>query len=118
MTGIKDLVRPLPGVRRLSLLRQRLGFVGSADFWERRYALGGTSGGGSYGSLGEAKAAFLNAFVRDHGLHSIVEFGCGDGHQLGASRLPPLHRLGRLCSRDQAVQGSIFRRSHQELLPI
>ena len=82
MTGIKDLMRPLPGVRRLSLMRQRLGFAGSADFWNRRYALGGTSGGGSYGSLGEAKAAFLNAFVRDRGLRSVVEFGCGDGHQL------------------------------------
>ena len=27
MTGIKDLVRPLPGVRKLSLMRQRLGFA-------------------------------------------------------------------------------------------
>ena len=88
MTGIRDLVRPLPGVRRLSLMRQRIGFGGSADFWERRYALGGTSGGGSYGNLGEAKAAFLNTFVRDRGLRSIVEFGCGDGHQLALADYP------------------------------
>ena len=88
MTGIKDLVRPLPGVRRLSLIRQRLGFVGSADFWDRRYALGGTSGGGSYGSLGEAKAAFLNAFVRERGVRSVVEFGCGDGNQLALADYP------------------------------
>jgi SAM-dependent methyltransferase len=78
----KDLIRPLPGVRQLSLLRQRLGFTGSASYWERSYAHGETSGHGSYGALGTAKAEFLNSFVRDHGVESVIEFGCGDGNQL------------------------------------
>jgi hypothetical protein len=47
--NVKDLVRPLPGVRQASLLRQRLAFPGSAGYWERRYAQGATSGSGSYG---------------------------------------------------------------------
>jgi SAM-dependent methyltransferase len=85
---VKNLVRPLPGVRRLSLLRQRIGFRSSGSFWERNYASGGTSGGGSYGALGEAKAAFLNALVLRCGVQSVVEFGCGDGHQLSLADYP------------------------------
>ncbi len=85
---VKDLVRPLPGVRRMSLLRQRLGYRDSAQFWERNYAQGNTSGPGSYGRLAEGKAAFLNAFVRGHAVRSVVEFGCGDGNQLSLARYP------------------------------
>jgi hypothetical protein len=85
---VKDLVRPLPGVRQLSRLRQRMGFRGSAAFWEQNYAGGGTSGMGSYGALAQAKAAYLNAFVREHGLRSVTEFGCGDGHQLSLADYP------------------------------
>jgi hypothetical protein len=79
---VKDLVRPIPGVRRLSLLRQQLRFVGSAHYWESNYTSGGTSGDGSYGNLARGKAEFLNAFVREHAVGSITEFGCGDGQQL------------------------------------
>jgi SAM-dependent methyltransferase len=79
---VKNLIRPLPGVRQLSLLRQRVGFRGSALYWEQNYAHGGTSGAGSYDALAEAKAAFLNDFVRAHGIRSVIDFGCGDGHQL------------------------------------
>jgi SAM-dependent methyltransferase len=85
---VKDLVRPIPGARRVALLRQRLGFVGSAPYWESNYVRGGTSGGGSYGALAHGKAEFLNAFVRDHGLRSVTEFGCGDGHQLSLADYP------------------------------
>jgi cyclopropane fatty-acyl-phospholipid synthase-like methyltransferase len=85
---VKDFVRPLPGVRRLSLLRQQLGFNGSASFWERNYARGGTSGNGSYGALAQAKAEFLNGFVQEHDLQSVIEFGCGDGHQLSLADYP------------------------------
>jgi hypothetical protein len=69
-------------MRRLSLLRQQLSFQDSTRYWERNYARGGTSGEGSYGALGQAKAEFLNGFVRDQGVRSVVEFGCGDGNQL------------------------------------
>jgi hypothetical protein len=85
---VKDLIRPLPGVRQLSLLRQRLGFRGSAQYWERNYARGGTSGPGSYDALAEAKAAFLNDFVRAREVRSVIEFGYGDGHQLSLADYP------------------------------
>lgn len=80
--AVKDLVRPIPGVRQLSQLRQQLGFSNSAHFWESHYADGGTSGGGSYGDLARAKADFLNDFVAGHSVETVTEFGCGDGHQL------------------------------------
>jgi hypothetical protein len=85
---VKDMIRPIPGIRQLSLLRERLGFNGSADFWERRYARGGTSGSGSYGVLARGKADFLNAFVREKGIQSVIEFGCGDGNQLSLASYP------------------------------
>jgi SAM-dependent methyltransferase len=85
---VKNLVRPIPGTRRVALLRQRLGFAGSARYWESNYARGGTSGGGSYGALAHGKADFLNTFVRDRGVQSVTEFGCGDGHQLSLASYP------------------------------
>ncbi len=102
---MKDLVRPMPGVRRLSLLRQRIGFAGSASFWEKKYTRGETSGPGSYGRLGQAKAEFLNSFVREHEVESVIEFGCGDGHQLSLGEYPNYVGLDvsrtaiRLCKR-------------------
>ena len=85
---IRERVRPLPGVRRISLLRQRLAFTGSAHYWERNYVRGATSGSGSYGSLGESKSRFLNHLVREHAVHSVIEFGCGDGNQLAMAEYP------------------------------
>jgi SAM-dependent methyltransferase len=85
---VKDVVRPIPGVRQVSLLRQRLKFTGSADFWEREYARGGTSGSGSYGDLAHGKAEFLNGFVRSNIVKSVIEFGCGDGNQLSLAEYP------------------------------
>lgn len=86
--AVKDLIRPLPGVRQLSLLRQRLDFNGSAAYWEQTYARGGTSGPGSYGALARGKADFLNQFVRSRGMQSVIEFGCGDGNQLSLATYP------------------------------
>lgn len=85
---VKELIRPLPGVRQLSLLRQRIGFRGSALYWEQNYARGGTSGPGSYDAAGQAKADFLNDFVRTREVRSVIEFGCGDGHQLSLVGYP------------------------------
>jgi SAM-dependent methyltransferase len=85
---VKELIRPLPGVRQLSLLRQRMGFRGSALYWEQNYAHGGTSGPGSYNAAAEAKADFLNDFVRTREVRSVIEFGCGDGHQLSLAEYP------------------------------
>jgi hypothetical protein len=85
---VKELIRPIPGMRRLSRLRQQLSFPGSADYWEMRYLAGKTSGHGSYGHLGHWKAEFLNSFVRHHDVRSVIEFGCGDGYQLSLADYP------------------------------
>lgn len=60
----------------------------SADYWEQRYRTGGDSGAGSYGRLAEFKAGFLNAFVADREIASVIEFGCGDGAQLTLAAYP------------------------------
>jgi SAM-dependent methyltransferase len=85
---IRELVRPLPGVRRASLLRQRLAYNGSALFWEHSYARGATSGNGSYGEFAERKSRFLNELVRERSVLSVIEFGCGDGNQLSLAEYP------------------------------
>jgi SAM-dependent methyltransferase len=85
---VKDLVRPIPGARRLSRLWQRRKFGHSAHYWELHYERGGTSGGGSYGDLGRGKAEYLNKFVRENELRSVIEFGCGDGQQLSLAEYP------------------------------
>ena len=86
--SLKDLIRPLPGARKFSLLRQRITFLGSMQYWEKNYARGGTSGGGSYGALAQSKADFLNSFVEAHNIRTVIEFGCGDGHQLSLAIYP------------------------------
>ena len=49
---------------------------------------GGTSGQGSYGRLAEFKAEIINHFVKEHGVKSVLEFGCGDGNQLKLAKYP------------------------------
>ena len=68
--------------------RARGDFDGSADYWDRRYRLGSDSGAGSYGRTAVHKAAFLNTFVAEHHVPSVIEFGCGDGHQLSLAEYP------------------------------
>jgi SAM-dependent methyltransferase len=86
--NVKNLVRPLPGARRVSLLRQRLAYTDSTRFWERNYAQGETSGSGSYGTLAEGKGRFLNDLVRRRAVRGVIEFGCGDGNQLSLAEYP------------------------------
>ncbi len=77
--------------RMTHLLRQAwlsLTMQSSADYWERRYRLGMTSGPGSAGELARFKADFLNSFVREQGVQTVIEFGCGDGAQLALARYP------------------------------
>lgn len=85
---IKELIRPLPGVREISLLRQRMAYSDSANFWEDNYAQGHTSGEGSYGALAEGKRQYLNKLVQDRAVGSVIEFGCGDGNQLSLTEYP------------------------------
>lgn len=72
----------------LKALFGRGGFRGSRDYWEQRYRKGGNSGAGSYGKFAEFKAEFLNRFVAEHDVRSVIEFGCGDGHQLELTPYP------------------------------
>jgi hypothetical protein len=70
-------------------VRAKLGtFKGSRDYWEQRYKTGGNSGAGSYNRLAEFKAEFLNRFVEEHQIASVIEFGCGDGAQLKLAKYP------------------------------
>lgn len=67
---------------------RRLRFRNSAYYWERRYQKGRTSGPGSYSRSAEFKAEVLNLFVREKEIRSVIEFGCGDGHQLSLAEYP------------------------------
>lgn len=60
----------------------------SLNYWENRYAGGGNSGDGSYGRLSVFKADFINKFIEEKKIHSAVEMGCGDGHQLSIIHYP------------------------------
>jgi SAM-dependent methyltransferase len=93
MQHIKNAVRRMPILRSLAkvVYFTLLSFIsssGSEAFWRRRYRWGGTSGAGSYNEFAEFKAGFLNGFVRDRQIRSIIEFGCGDGNQLRLSVYP------------------------------
>jgi cyclopropane fatty-acyl-phospholipid synthase-like methyltransferase len=96
-SGLKKFIKGIPLVgptaARLSQLpvfarARRLAFPGSGSFWEAVYREGGTSGPGSYGRLAEFKAEILNEFVRTKEIHSVIEFGCGDGAQLQLASYP------------------------------
>jgi len=63
-------------------------FTTSQSYWEERYSHGGTSGAGSYGRLALFKAEVLNEFVLRNDVRTVVEFGCGDGHQLSLAAYP------------------------------
>ena len=75
-------------VSKIIIKLKQVLFSGSADYWERRYVSGGTSGHGSYGRLAEFKAEVVNNFIREHGVKSIIELGCGDGNQLNLAKYP------------------------------
>lgn len=63
-------------------------FQDSESYWKSRYKAGGNSGDGSYHQLAEFKAEILNTFVLENGISSVIEYGCGDGNQLGLARYP------------------------------
>jgi SAM-dependent methyltransferase len=75
-------------VNRLAGKKPSGRFTNSAEYWESRYRSGGNSGAGSYNRLARFKADFLNRFVEERGVQSVVEFGSGDGAQLTLARYP------------------------------
>lgn len=58
------------------------------SYWDSRYTSNRDSGAGSYGRLARFKAQFLNRFVQEWEIGSVVEFGCGDGAQLSLAKYP------------------------------
>ena len=116
VTSLRDtVVRRLPGVGGALSARRNRHFEGSQEYWERRYAGGGTSGAGSAGRLAAFKAQFLNDFVRAHDVTSVVEFGCGDGNQLALAAYPRYLGLDVSPASLAGVPPTLRRRLHEEL---
>ncbi|MFP5219518.1 MAG: class I SAM-dependent methyltransferase [Actinomycetes bacterium] len=90
-TGVLDRVRT--AVRRRRPPPPPAAFPGTSQYWEQRYAEGGTSGAGSTGELARFKADVLNDFVDRHGVRTVTELGCGDGQQLSLARYPEYRGL-------------------------
>lgn len=68
--------------RLYNLVKKKSGIT-SKKYWENRYRSGGNSGAGSYNEKAEYKAKILNHIIKDYNISNIVEFGCGDGNNLG-----------------------------------
>lgn len=79
------MVNLLHKARQLWQLRH---FDGSAEYWDERYRLGGNSGAGSHGAVARFKADFMNRFVADNNVETVLELGCGDGAQLSLATYP------------------------------
>lgn len=77
-----------PVLEPAALWLRRRTFPGTAAYWERRYAAGGTSGAGSSGPRAAWKAEVVNGWVRELGATSVVDLGCGDGQQLALAEYP------------------------------
>lgn len=65
-----------------------IGFKSSGGYWETRYRMGGHSGEGSRGEPARYKAEVINGFLKERQIQSMIEFGCGDGYQLGMFMVP------------------------------
>lgn len=89
---LKSIIKSMPVIGPLAVRLRQGGrsdeFRHSAEYWDKRYKVGGTSGAGSYNRLAEFKAEFLNDFVKQHQVTSVIEFGSGDGAQLKLADYP------------------------------
>jgi len=86
---LKNSSYPKPSALIQFFIRLRQVFFSSShNYWEKRYSMGGNSGKGSYGESAKFKSDILNKFVRDNNIHSVTEYGCGDGNQLAYAEYP------------------------------
>ncbi len=91
---MNQLIRSIPvvGPIVLRIYRKSINtlkpFPGSNNYWMHRYEAGQNSGDGSYNQLAEFKAEIINEFVQENDIKSVIEYGCGDGNQLGLARYP------------------------------
>lgn len=96
MSSLRNRIKTTPLVGPIAIrLRRGLAalapspvFGGSAEYWDKRYVGGGNSGAGSYDEFAAFKANFLNVFVAENGIESVIEYGCGDGNQLTLAEYP------------------------------
>jgi SAM-dependent methyltransferase len=87
--GAVPVVGPCLRHLKSTIFRNRsIPFKTSGQYWEDLYASGGNSGSGSYDRSARYKAALLNAFIKDHNVKSVLEWGCGDGNQLRLATYP------------------------------
>lgn len=63
-------------------------FSGSRSYWIKRYESGGNSGYGSYWRLAQFKAEVINRFIAENNISTVIDLGCGDGHQLSLLKIP------------------------------
>jgi hypothetical protein len=85
--NVKSFLKNVP-VLSQGLLQLRKARFSSVAYWDQRYRKGGDSGAGSYNRLAEFKADFLNTFVEQNHISSVIEHGSGDGAQLKLARYP------------------------------
>ncbi len=88
MVKIKNIIQKIPFFDTLIKWKNRIIFKGSKKYWKNRYNKKGNSGTGSYGKLAEFKAKVLNSFVKNNKINSVMEFGCGDSHQINLFNFP------------------------------
>lgn len=92
MKMLKKMIKSLQFTKRLKRLlkkkKRKNVFVNSHHYWEQRYQSDKDSGAGSYGRLADFKAEVLNHFVKNNDIASVIEYGCGDGHQLSLAKYP------------------------------
>jgi hypothetical protein len=86
--SIKTFIMNAPMIGPSLNVLRGTAFKNSAHYWDRRYRKGGNSGAGSYNRLARFKADFLNGFVEQYQISSVVEYGSGDGAQLKLARYP------------------------------
>ena len=89
---MKKIIKKIPIIallfRAVKAKVQKLKFPGSEKYWESVYRSGGNSGEGSYNKLADFKAEVINKFIERNQIKSMIEFGCGDGNQLGLGVYP------------------------------
>lgn len=89
MMGLKTLLKTIPVIGPfIKRMRAPALVASSAEYWEGRYRSGGHSGAGSYNRLAQFKADIINEYVKDRCIHSVIEFGSGDGSQLQLAKYP------------------------------
>ena len=61
------------------------------EYWNNRYAGGGTSGNGSYGVEAVTKANIINHWIQELQIKTINEIGVGDGNNLLFYKIPIMY---------------------------